>query len=69
MCNHAGSMDAGHYTAFVRGTAGSARERWFLADDRLVAPVPSEAVVTPGAYVLWYRRTQPPLTEEDPGGL
>lgn len=60
--NHYGRMGFGHYTAFARkwDEAGLSPE-WNLFDDSSVRNVgdgcgPMDAVVSPAAYVLFYRR-------------
>jgi hypothetical protein len=59
--NHYGRMGFGHYTAFARrwDETGTSKE-WALFDDSSVRTVGSgngpEGVVTPSAYVLFYRR-------------
>lgn len=55
--NHYGRMGFGHYTAFCRewnelGEMGS----WSLFDDANVSSVVGNKVVSPAAYVLFYRR-------------
>lgn len=62
--NHTGTLEAGHYTAFCRHerTLGSgfpedSRHCWCKYDDNKVPiMVSSDEVVTPEAYVLFYRR-------------
>ena len=56
--NHFGRMGFGHYTAFARRweEAGMSKE-WALFDDSSVRPVVgADGVVSPAAYVLFYRR-------------
>lgn len=58
--NHFGRLGFGHYTAFARSwdeQRGMSKE-WALFDDSSVRGVPSDSVVTPAAYVLFYRRRQ-----------
>jgi len=50
--NHAGALGGGHYTAYVR----LVDDEWYLADDSHVTKVDRAAVVTPEAYLLFYRR-------------
>ena len=55
--NHYGRMGFGHYTAFCRewnelGEMSS----WGLFDDATVSNVIGNKVVSPAAYVLFYRR-------------
>lgn len=60
--NHYGRMGAGHYTAFARSwnERTGISEDWSLFDDANVRPVQNanatDAIVTPAAYVLFYRR-------------
>ncbi len=58
--NHYGRLGAGHYTAFARSwnERTGISEDWCLFDDSNVRPVPNanDAIVTPAAYVLFYRR-------------
>jgi ubiquitin carboxyl-terminal hydrolase 4/11/15 len=58
--NHYGRLGAGHYTAFARSWNERTRisDDWCLFDDSSVRPVPNanDAIVTPAAYVLFYRR-------------
>ena len=52
--NHFGGLGGGHYTAFCKD-AGS--DDWSNFDDSHVSPVPiSDSVVSPAAYMLFYRR-------------
>mmetsp|Transcript_7503 Transcript_7503/g.21917 ORF Transcript_7503/g.21917 Transcript_7503/m.21917 type:complete len:1185 (+) Transcript_7503:311-3865(+) len=57
--NHYGRMGFGHYTAFARSwDEDEISKNWALFDDSNVKPVgnPRTSVVTPAAYVLFYRR-------------
>lgn len=52
--NHFGGLGGGHYTAFCKD-AGS--DDWSNFDDSHVSTVPaSNSVVSPAAYMLFYRR-------------
>ena len=55
--NHFGRMGFGHYTAFARrwDETGMTKD-WALFDDSSVRSCSAESVVTPAAYVLFYRR-------------
>lgn len=62
-------MFGGHYTAFVNHdiarSAPSASPieggQWLEMDDATVTPVKAADVVTPAAYVLFYRLRQSPV--------
>lgn len=51
VCNHYGSLTAGHYVAFCRNvyTGG-----WFKYDDSVVTPMSEHDTVTSAAYMLCY---------------
>ncbi|XP_076045336.1 ubiquitin specific protease 8 isoform X2 [Oratosquilla oratoria] len=51
VCNHYGTMDGGHYTAFCRS---SINNHWYKFDDHEVYDITPEAVKTPAAYILFY---------------
>ncbi|XP_075759605.1 ubiquitin carboxyl-terminal hydrolase 43 [Pelodiscus sinensis] len=53
VCNHHGSMQGGHYTAYCRNSLDG---RWYGYDDSAVEPVPEDEVCTRGAYILFYQR-------------
>ena len=57
VANHMGGVNGGHYTAFVRGP--EAADNWFLCNDSSVAPANEREVVSPSAYVLFYRILSP----------
>jgi len=48
---HVGSMDAGHYIAFVRRSG-----EWFRCDDSFVSAVPESELKATHAYLLFYAR-------------
>jgi len=53
ICNHSGSPNGGHYTAFVK----NANESWYHFNDTNVGKVENkEVIITPLAYCLFYRR-------------
>jgi ubiquitin C-terminal hydrolase len=55
--NHHGRMGFGHYTAAARRWDEIGMEKeWALFDDSSVSVVRSDAIITPAAYVLFYRR-------------
>ena len=51
VCNHFGSMEGGHYTAYC---LSSKTGQWFKYDDHEVNEMAARDVVTPAAYVLFY---------------
>lgn len=52
VCNHFGSMEGGHYTAYCHSQSV---KKWFKYDDHEVTEMSSPRdVVTPAAYVLFY---------------
>ena len=53
ICNHMGSLQGGHYTAFVRNYAN----QWVYYDDETNEKVKDlSKLVTPSAYCLFYRK-------------
>ncbi|XP_059166699.1 ubiquitin carboxyl-terminal hydrolase 19-like isoform X2 [Physella acuta] len=61
VANHHGLLIGGHYTSYVKlagdNLTGADDVGWRLCDDSRVSPVPNEkSVVTPDAYLLFYRR-------------
>lgn len=53
VCNHMGSLQGGHYTAFVRNYAN----QWIHYDDETNEKVKDlSSLVTPSAYCLFYRK-------------
>ncbi|XP_068119526.1 ubiquitin carboxyl-terminal hydrolase 43 [Hyperolius riggenbachi] len=53
VCNHHGSLQGGHYTAYCRNSLDA---RWYSYDDSNVEPVPEDEVCTRGAYLLFYQK-------------
>eukprot|EP00698_Gefionella_okellyi_P005035 TRINITY_DN1462_c0_g1_i1.p1 TRINITY_DN1462_c0_g1~~TRINITY_DN1462_c0_g1_i1.p1 ORF type:complete len:1032 (-),score=235.43 TRINITY_DN1462_c0_g1_i1:78-2807(-) len=51
--NHIGVAGGGHYTAYCRNRVDN---NWYYYDDTDVVRVEAQAVQTPAAYVLFYRR-------------
>lgn len=51
ICNHSGSMQGGHYTAFVKNANG----KWYHFNDSIVDVIDKKHVVSPKAYCLFYR--------------
>ena len=66
VCNHTGSMNRGHYTAYCRNPADG---HWYGFDDVNVHPVAEDQLITPGAYMLFYVRqsllVQSPLSSSE----
>lgn len=52
ICNHMGTMNSGHYVAYVKNANG----KWYQFNDRSVSEIPPAHVVTGKAYALWFRR-------------
>lgn len=50
ICNHIGESGSGHYTAFCKNNGD-----WYKFDDSIVSKE-TNSIVTPNAYVLFYRR-------------
>jgi ubiquitin C-terminal hydrolase len=58
--NHYGKLGFGHYTAFARSwdEKDGMSVDWALFDDASVRVISEDQIVTPAAYVLFYRRRQ-----------
>jgi len=55
VCNHSGGVMGGHYTAYVKNANG----KWYHFNDTNVSEVSvPESVISPKAYVLFYRKRQ-----------
>jgi ubiquitin carboxyl-terminal hydrolase 8 len=53
ICNHSGSVEGGHYTAFVKNANG----KWYHFNDTHVKEIDDlSELVTPKAYCLFYRK-------------
>ena len=53
VCNHSGGTQGGHYTSYVKNANG----KWYHFNDTSVSEVGiQESIVSPKAYVLFYRR-------------
>ncbi|XP_077109674.1 ubiquitin carboxyl-terminal hydrolase 43 [Ranitomeya variabilis] len=53
VCNHHGSLQGGHYTAYCRNSLDA---RWYSYDDNNVEHVLEDDVCTRGAYLLFYQK-------------
>ena len=55
ICNHSGSVYGGHYTSYVKNANG----KWYHFNDTSVVEVSSvQLIISPKAYVLFYRKKQ-----------
>ena len=55
VCNHSGGVMGGHYTAYVKNANG----KWYHFNDTSVSEVGlPESIVSPKAYVLFYRKKE-----------
>ena len=53
VCNHSGGVMGGHYTAYVKNANG----KWYHFNDASVSEVGIiDSIISPKAYVLFYRR-------------
>jgi ubiquitin C-terminal hydrolase len=53
VCNHSGGTQGGHYTAYIKNANG----KWYHFNDTNVTEVGLiESIISPKAYVLFYRR-------------
>ena len=53
VCNHSGGVSGGHYTSYVKNANG----KWYHYNDTSVTEVNNkESIVSPKAYVLFYRK-------------
>ncbi|XP_066473254.1 ubiquitin carboxyl-terminal hydrolase 43 isoform X2 [Tiliqua scincoides] len=53
VCNHHGSMQGGHYTAYCRNALDG---HWYSYDDSTVESVLEDDISTRSAYILFYQR-------------
>ncbi|XP_074198301.1 ubiquitin carboxyl-terminal hydrolase 43 isoform X1 [Camelus bactrianus] len=53
VCNHHGSLQGGHYTAYCRNSLDG---QWYSYDDSTVEPLLEDEVNTRGAYILFYQK-------------
>lgn len=51
--NHLGSLDAGHYTAYVRQMKGN----WYKCDDHMITKATIREVLESEGYLLFYHKT------------
>jgi len=51
--NHMGGLGGGHYTAYCKNLLSG---KWYCHDDSRVTPVSVDRIVSPSAYVLFYKR-------------
>ena len=58
VCNHMGSLDGGHYTAFINYKNMSQQGRWIKFDDHYASELKAENIETPNAYVLFYKHSK-----------
>ena len=52
VCNHSGGTLGGHYTAYVK----NANEKWYEFNDTTVSEISEDRIISPKAYVLFYRK-------------
>ena len=53
VCNHSGGVMGGHYTSYVKNANG----KWYHYNDTSVSEVGmSDSIISPKAYVLFYRK-------------
>eukprot|EP00743_Colponemidia_sp_Colp-15_P007324 GILK01007909.1.p1 GENE.GILK01007909.1~~GILK01007909.1.p1 ORF type:complete len:1576 (-),score=341.81 GILK01007909.1:149-4876(-) len=57
VANHMGVMSGGHYTAICKNSEGG-NDMWFEFDDDFVRDINQSQLVSPNAYVLFYRRRE-----------
>lgn len=50
---HSGSLNGGHYTAICKNLLD---QQWYNFNDSSVYPAALDKIITPEAYVLFYRR-------------
>jgi ubiquitin C-terminal hydrolase len=53
VANHVGNSGFGHYFSYAKNPIN---EKWYKFDDASVTNLPQKEIVTPSAYVLFYRR-------------
>ncbi|CAG2182500.1 unnamed protein product [Oppiella nova] len=50
--NHSGTIETGHYTAFIR----QHRDQWFKCDDHLIMRASVQEVLDSEGYLLFYHK-------------
>uniref|UniRef100_G1L5D5 Ubiquitin carboxyl-terminal hydrolase n=1 Tax=Ailuropoda melanoleuca TaxID=9646 RepID=G1L5D5_AILME len=53
VCNHHGTLQGGHYTAYCRNSLDG---QWYSYDDSTVELLPEDEVNSRGAYILFYQK-------------
>lgn len=55
-----GELNSGHYTAYSKYLfflfRNISKNEWFYFNDEQVIPMKDDRIVTPNAYILFYRR-------------
>ena len=54
VANHIGNPMGGHYFAYIKGQSGS----WYEINDTRVNPISEDNVISPRAYVFFYRKKE-----------
>ncbi|VDD93746.1 unnamed protein product [Enterobius vermicularis] len=55
--NHIGSLNSGHYVAYIRNVQDDGTTQWLVVDDDVVRPISENVLCTKHAVVLYYIRT------------
>jgi ubiquitin C-terminal hydrolase len=55
---HQGSLEWGHYIAYVRASCSPQEHRWYCCSDEYVTLVDEEQVLQSEAYILFYCKKQ-----------
>ncbi|OLP99200.1 Ubiquitin carboxyl-terminal hydrolase 27 [Symbiodinium microadriaticum] len=70
VCAHlGGSMERGHYVAFVNTGPSLEKEAWFLLDDARATACQRQDALLVEAYIAFYRRPSPPEAPAEPKSL
>lgn len=64
--NHYGGLGGGHYTAYCRMPDNG---NWYCFDDSHVSEISTDTVLSPAAYVLFYRRRDQHIKEQGVWGI